>query len=60
MLKWRTSCLKISMLSFWEQVTYLFNAVDDMREFDVDLFIPEIVLADAGIKCEEKMGEILK
>lgn len=48
------------MLSFWEQVTYLFNAVDDMREFDVDLFIPEIVLADAGIKCEEKIGEILK
>ena len=29
-----------------------------MREFDVDLFIPEIVLADAGIKCEKKMGEI--
>ena len=29
-----------------------------MRDFDVDLFIPEIVLADAGIKCEKKMGEI--
>ena len=48
------------MLSFWEQVTYLFNSVDDIREFDVDLFIPEIVLADAGIKCDEKIVEILK
>ena len=31
-----------------------------MREFDVDLFIPEILLADAGIKCEEKIGEVFK
>lgn len=31
-----------------------------MREYDVDLFIPEILLADAGIKCEEKIDEILK
>ena len=29
-----------------------------MRDFDVDLFIHEILLADAGIKCEEKIGEI--